>query len=212
MADTSPTRRQTAAPEKVARVTPSKSVLVCALGLLAAFFMPWVQLFGVGMSGYNLGQLGSYGNYAWVIPILAGATILCSFTGVNNRVIGAIAGIVPLGAILYGLIRLGGEGGHDATNGVLKIAGQVLSVGAWLTIIFSIVIIIEAVFQTPPARARNRSRKDLRTTDAFQEAAAASPEQHTGSVSEELTRLADLHAKGILDADEFKAAKAKLLA
>lgn len=122
----------------------SKPVLAFAFGLLAAFFMPWVQVFGAGMSGYNLGQLGSYGNYAWVIPILSGATILLSFTGVDNRGIGAIAGIVPLGAILYGLIRIGGEGGRDAANGVIEMAGQILVIGAWLTIIFSIAIIIAA--------------------------------------------------------------------
>lgn len=123
----------------------SKPVLVCAFGLLAAFFMPWFQFFGSGISGYNLGQLGSYGNYVWVIPILAGATILLSFSGINNRGIGIIAGMVPLGAILYGLLRIGGEGGGRAIGNVLELAGQVLSIGAWLTIIFSISIIIAAV-------------------------------------------------------------------
>lgn len=49
-----------------------------AFGLLAAFLMPWFQLFGVGISGYNLSKLGAYGNYAWAIPILTGATILVS--------------------------------------------------------------------------------------------------------------------------------------
>ena len=67
----------------------SKVVLVFAFGLLASFFMPWVQFFGVGMSGYNLGRLGSYGNYAWIIPILVGVTILLTYSGVNNRNIGA---------------------------------------------------------------------------------------------------------------------------
>lgn len=110
----------------------SKPVLICAFGLLAAFFMPWVQLFGVGISGYNLGRLGSYWNYAWVIPILAGATILFTFSGYNNREIDAIAGIVSLGVILYGME-------------VVVIEVHVLSIGAWLTIIFSIAIIIAAL-------------------------------------------------------------------
>ena len=35
----------------------SKHVLVCACGLLAAFFMPWFQLLGLGVSGYNLDEL-----------------------------------------------------------------------------------------------------------------------------------------------------------
>ena len=99
----------------------SKPVLVCAFGLLAAFFMPWVQLFGAGMSGYNLGSLGSYGNYAWVIPILAGGTILLSFTGVNNRGLGALTGIVPLGALVYALIRVSNEGGSSAIGGRVQV-------------------------------------------------------------------------------------------
>jgi len=134
----------------------SKPVLVCAFGLLAAFFMPWVQFFGVGMSGYNLGQLGSYGNYAWVIPILAGATILLSFTGASNRGIGAVSGIVPLGAILYGLARIAGKGGGRATQGVMEVAGHVLSIGAWLTIIFSVGIIIAALVKTPAGTSGTR--------------------------------------------------------
>lgn len=122
----------------------SKVVLVCAFGLLAAFFMPWIQFFGVGMSGYNLGRLGSYGNYAWIIPILAGVTILLTYSGINNRISGALSGIVPLAALSYGVLRIAREGGGESAGEILKIAGQVMSIGVWLTILFSIVIIIAA--------------------------------------------------------------------
>lgn len=116
------------------------------LWLARCFFMPWYQLLGKGISGYNLGQLGSYGNYAWIIPILAGATVLLTFSGVNNRVVGSITGIVPLGAILYFLIRIASKGEGRAFQYVLEVAGHVLSIGAWLTIIFSIAIIIAAFY------------------------------------------------------------------
>jgi tetratricopeptide (TPR) repeat protein len=125
----------------------SKPVVIYASGLFAAFFMPWVQLFGFGMSGYNLGQLGSYGNYSWIIPLLAGATILVSLLGANNRVLGAISGIVPLGALLYGVLRLSSGGGAQVTRGVLEIAQHVLSIGAYLTIIFSVALITAAFRQ-----------------------------------------------------------------
>jgi len=130
----------------------SKPVIVCAFGILAAFFMPWIQFLGAGISGYNLGQLGSYGNYFWVIPILAGATILISFSGINNRVIGFITGFVPLGAILYGLLKLAGN--RDNADMVLRLAGQVLSIGGWLTIIFSIAIIIVAAKKDNPSQSQ----------------------------------------------------------
>ena len=131
-------------PKPNAMSDQSTPVLICAFGILAAFFMPWVQIMGAGMSGYNLGQLGSYGNYAWLIPILAGGTILLSFAGINNRGAGAFTGIVPLGALAYGLLRLSSEGGADATNGVFQVAEHVLSIGVYLTIIFSVAIIIAA--------------------------------------------------------------------
>lgn len=133
----------------------SKAVAICAFGLLSAFFLPWVQLLGAGMSGYNLGQLGSYGNYAWVIPILSGATIFLSFASANNRGIGAVAGIVPLGGILYGLLRIGATGGRNAARGFLEIAGQILSIGGWLTIILSVAIIIAAAATKSPASSQS---------------------------------------------------------
>ena len=128
---------------------PSTPVAVCAVGLLAAFFMPWVQIFGVGVSGYNLGQLGSYGTYAWIIPIVAGTALCLSFVDLDNRAIGAIAGIIPLGAILYALVRVGLEGGIEAMKVALELAWQAFSIGAWLTIIFSIAIIVAAVVYAP---------------------------------------------------------------
>ena len=56
MADPPPTRRpahdsDSPAARPALEVTPSRPVTVWALALLAAFFMPWVQLLGVGMSG-----------------------------------------------------------------------------------------------------------------------------------------------------------------
>jgi hypothetical protein len=134
----------------------SKPVLVCAFGLLAAFFMPWLQYSGAALSGYNLGPLGTYANFVWVIPILAGATILLSFSGTNNRKLGAVSGIVPLGAVLYGLARIATAGGGGATQGMAELAGRVLLTGAWLTILFSIAIIIAALVQVPAGTTESR--------------------------------------------------------
>ena len=141
---------------KRAERIPSKPVLIFACCILGAFFMPWFQLFGVAATGYNLGQLGSYGNYAWIVPILSGATILLSLNGYNNRGVGAFTGIVPLAAIIYGIVRLVSEGGGDALRGVSEVVSHVLSVGAYVTIICSIGIIIAAEMPAPP----NSDEKD----------------------------------------------------
>jgi hypothetical protein len=132
----------------------SKPVLICAFGILAAFFMPWIQFFGIGLSGYNLARLGSYGNYAWIIPILAGATILLSFSAMGNRVIGLITGIVPLAGAAYLVLKMMsdtsgnnfmfGKQGMANLGDLLNVAGQVCSIGLYLTLIFSVAIIVAA--------------------------------------------------------------------
>jgi len=122
----------------------SKVIVACAFGLLIAFFLPWFQIFGVGVSGYNLGQLGSEGNYAWIVPIAAAVTILLSLTGVNNRIAGAITGLIPLVAILYVLVRLGTGVGVEAIQGFLQVTWQVLAIGGWLTILLSIIMLFTA--------------------------------------------------------------------
>lgn len=146
----------------------SKPVLICAFGILAAFFMPWLQFLGVGASGYQLGQLGSYGNLAWAIPILAGATILVGFSGGNNRGIGAIAGILPLAAFIYMLVSmtantgsginvlLFGERGSASLGDALGAVGQFCSIGVYLTLIFGVAIIIASA--VPPTKVISDSK------------------------------------------------------
>ncbi len=125
---------------------PSKAVLASAVGLLVAFFLPWFQLFGMSVSGYDLARLGSYGNLAWLIPILAGATIWISLAGRDNRDLGLITGILPLAGLLYGLISLSSQ------TGLNRALLHVLSIGAYLTIVFSLSIIAVALAEPPPAR------------------------------------------------------------
>jgi len=69
------------------------------------------------------------------------------------------------------------------------------------------------VGESPGKRLIDKLKDGLRSTNAFQEAPSEGvrAEQGGGDISEQLARLAELHAKGVLDADEFKAAKAKLL-
>jgi hypothetical protein len=123
----------------------SPAVLIFACGLLAAFFMPWFQLFGSGISGYQIGTLGSYGNYAWVIPLLACCTLLMSLPGMNNRAIGIITGLVPLGAMFYAYIKLTENFGTNTSGAAYELSKHVFSIGAFVTILCSIGIIISAL-------------------------------------------------------------------
>jgi hypothetical protein len=72
-----------------------------------------------------------------------------------------------------------------------------------------------ALGASPGMRLIEKLKDGLRATCAFQEAPPAITVPKTpavgGGVSEELARLAQLHANGLLDSEEFKAAKAKIL-
>jgi hypothetical protein len=131
----------------------SKEVLFCAVALLVGFFLPWFQLLGFGVSGYQLASLGSYGNYAWGIPILALLVILQGFSA-DNRRLGAIAGMVPLGAIVYGLMGIDSKAGDSAIQGVFELAKQFFSIGAYVTIVSSLGLIL-AAFRYPRRQKPN---------------------------------------------------------
>lgn len=149
----------TSGPEQL-QPAVSKPVLLAAIGLLIAFFMPWFQLLGFNVSGYNLGSLGSYGNLVWAIPILAGATIWVSLTGRDNRTAGLLTGILPLAGILYGVARMTSEVGGTPDQ-VLGIMMHLLSIGAYLTIMLSGVIVVAAL-RPAGLKPRNPSSKGTR--------------------------------------------------
>jgi hypothetical protein len=132
----------------------SRRVLVWSGGILISFFLPWFQILGHGVSGYDIGQLGSYGNYAWSIPVLAVGTILATFAGQDNRLFGALTGLVPLGAIGYALLKIGAESGPDAAGQVLQVAQQVFSIGAYLTLLCSIALLVSAAQPLQSSKSR----------------------------------------------------------
>src|SRR5690606_24822879 len=93
------------------KTTASRAVLVFACCIFAGFFMPWIQVLGFATSGYDLGNLGSYGNYAWIVPLLSATTIIVSLFGIDNRPIGLATGAILLAFIGYGILHLTAEGG-----------------------------------------------------------------------------------------------------
>lgn len=119
--------------------TPSKPVLICAMGLLVSFFLPWVEIEGASISGYNITRLGSYANYVWIIPILSGVTIIVSLLNKDNRLFGGITGVIVLGAIFYALAKT--TNSAKEIEMAFKVISKVLAIGGWSTIIFSLAIL-----------------------------------------------------------------------
>ncbi len=94
-----------------------------AIVILVSFFLPWTQLLGLGLSGYDLAKLGSYANWVWVVPLSACFLLYHCIAG--NSVVRAqyFAGIAPWLGLLYGLVKVGENLFH------------ILSIGAYLTLI-----------------------------------------------------------------------------
>ncbi len=125
---------------------PSRAVALCAIGMIAAFFMPWFQLLGASVSGYQLTQFGSYGNYAWIIPVLAGLTVILGASGTDNRVMGVITGLVPLAATAYAYFAMQPPADARQRPGVLAIdvsgiLQHTMAIGLFLILGLSVAII-----------------------------------------------------------------------
>lgn len=103
-----------------------------ALGLIAYFFMAWAQVFGLGVSGYTIGRVGSYANLAWAIPILSAIVIRVGMMGGDTRVLAAITGALPFVGLIYGLTKAGSNLFH------------VLAIGAYLTLAGGAVLVLTA--------------------------------------------------------------------
>lgn len=58
----------------------SKLGVAASVGLIVSFFLPWFPAVPVSISAYNLSQLGSYGNWAWLIPTVGTVCIVGNMT------------------------------------------------------------------------------------------------------------------------------------
>lgn len=193
---------------------PSTPVLFCAGIMVLAFFMPWVQFFGLEASGYALSKFGDEGKVAWLIPILAGLVVLVSLNGKDNRALGIAAGVLPILAAVIGIVKLMEEMGPDNAMQLLDFASGAVGIGVWLTLVTSIAIIIAASAsdsQVIAAQVKVTETAREKLVPILAEIAPKPVTQPTPGISEEVARLADLHANGILTVEEFQAAKSRLL-
>jgi len=125
----------------------AKPEIIAAGGLAVCFFLPWAQIFGFGVSGYNLAQLGSYGNWAWVILISSIITILVFATDNEPwmaRLIAGVTGALPIGGVIY------------AANNLGRDVFQVLAIGVYLGVLCGAALLLLALFNDG-ATARSQS-------------------------------------------------------
>jgi hypothetical protein len=105
-------------------------VNLCAAGLGVSFFLPWAQIFGASLSGFDLQKLGDGHRLLWLIPIFCAITIFAGVTKRSQKIIGQLTGALPfcIGAYWYNKL------GSDLT--------RILMYGAFLSLIFGAALLI----------------------------------------------------------------------
>jgi hypothetical protein len=103
--------------------------------MLLAFFLPWGQLLGEGVSGYTCGQIGSYANLVWLIPILASAVLIVALSAQDVPALRVACGGVPWLYLFYGVVRVGSDLFH------------VLAIGAYLTLLCGFLLLFAGPLQ-----------------------------------------------------------------
>ena len=93
-----------AVPEKPS-IDLSPYLILCAAGLAASFFMPWVKMFLGHPSGYDLQQLGDAHKLYWSVPVFAAVAIVAALTKKSQRTAAQVAGAVPYVILIYWMAK-----------------------------------------------------------------------------------------------------------
>ena len=113
-------------------LTKSQAITLCATGILICFFLPWAQIFGGNVSGFDLQKLNDQQKLLWLIPIFCVITIIGGLTGRSQKIAAQLTGALPFFALAYWLHQLGGD--------LMK----VLNIGAYGSLILGLIMFLVA--------------------------------------------------------------------
>ncbi len=99
-------------------------ISLCAMGMGVSFFLPWAQIFGANLSGFDLQKMGAEHRLLWLIPIGCTLTIYMGVKKISQKIIGQITGVLPFCVGFYWYQKLG----NDLTH--------ILAYGAYLSLMF----------------------------------------------------------------------------
>lgn len=105
-------------------------VNICAIALGVSFFLPWANIFGANLSGFDLQKMGDIHRLLWAIPAFSLLTFIAGVTKHSQKVIGQLTGLLPFLVGVYWYIKLRGDFFH------------VLTYGAYLSLIFGAALFI----------------------------------------------------------------------
>lgn len=114
-------------------------MIICCLGMVACFFLPWVQMLFTGLSGYQLQQLPSDEvKFLLLIPLVAAVALVGAVTGKSMVITAQLAGAMPFIALMYYLAKIG--------QGLF----QALQIGAYLTLFCAAILCVVPHFLLKP--------------------------------------------------------------
>ena len=123
----------TAAPQnQTVSLGRAQIVNLCAAGLGVSFFLPWANIFGANVSGFDLQKAGDEQRLLWAIPIFCLITIFAGVTKRSQQIAGQLSGALPFVVGVYWYMKLG------------KDMFQILTFGAYLSLAFGLVLLILA--------------------------------------------------------------------
>jgi len=112
---------------------------LCSLALIACFFLPWIRLFLITPSGYQLQQIpNSEIKLLWLIPGAALFALLATVTKKGVSTTSQLAGVMPFVGLVYSRYKLG--------EGLFEL----LQVGAYLALFLGVVLFVIPRFLTKP--------------------------------------------------------------
>lgn len=83
----------------------SPYLVLCAAGLAASFFMPWIKVLLGHPSGFDLQKLGDMHKLYWSVPVFAAVAIVATLTKKSQRTAAQFAGAVPYVILLYWMMK-----------------------------------------------------------------------------------------------------------
>jgi len=106
------------APEnQTVSLTRTYLINLCAAVFGVSFFLPWAQIFGANLSGFDLQKLGDEQRLLWFIPIFCVITIVAGFAKASQHIAARLTGVLPFCVGAYWYYKIGSDLFHVLTYG-----------------------------------------------------------------------------------------------
>lgn len=155
-----------------------KTETILLAGLFVSFFLPWIDLGFMSISGYEIpnriSNLISLANtfsdssktppilmwayIVYLIPLLSGLAIILNFNGKHTKDLSIGVGIFTLGLFVYSYLSLGKE---------FKNIFSVFSVGIYATLSFSVAIILFSILKKNNLKRLEVNRNKFQSIKLF---------------------------------------------